>query len=150
MLENVVGDDAVITTNTSGLPIHQLAQGRSASFRRRLLGTHFFNPPRYMKLLELVPTPDTDPAVLARVREFGRIHLGKGVVVAKDTPNFIANRIGVYAILQAVRRMQDAGYTYEEVDALTGPLIGHPKSATLRTCDVVGLDTLATSCNAVD
>lgn len=142
-IESVVRDDAVISTNTSGLPIRELARDRSAGFRARLLGTHFFNPPRYMKLLELVPTEDTDPAVVERVRHFGRVHLGKGVVIAKDTPNFIANRVGVHAILQAVRKMEEGGYTIEEVDALTGPLIGHPKSATLRTCDVVGLDTLA-------
>lgn len=142
-LDATVGEHAVVSTNTSGLPIHQIIEGRSATFRRRFLGTHFFNPPRYMKLLELVPTPDTDPEVLARVGEFGRLALGKGVVVAKDTPNFIANRIGVHAILQAIRRMTEGGYGFHDVDLLTGPLIGRPKSATLRTCDVVGLDTMA-------
>jgi 3-hydroxyacyl-CoA dehydrogenase len=142
-LDGRVRGDAVVSTNTSGLPIHSLTAGRSASLRRRFLGTHFFNPPRYMKLLELVPTPDTDPAVVQRVAWFASLHLGKGVVVAKDTPNFIANRIGVHAILQAIRRMTEGGYSFEELDALTGPLIGRPKSATLRTCDVVGLDTLA-------
>lgn len=142
-LDATVSEHAVISTNTSGLPIHRIIDGCSESFRRRFLGTHFFNPPRYMKLLELVPTPDTSPEVLARVSEFGRLALGKGVVVAKDTPNFIANRIGVHAILQTIRRMGDGGYGFHDVDQLTGPLIGRPRSATLRTCDVVGLDTMA-------
>ncbi len=141
-LEATLHRDAVASTNTSGLPIRDIAAGRGAAFRRRFLGTHFFNPPRYMKLLELVPTADTDRGVLERVGAFARVHLGKGCVVAKDTPNFIANRIGVYALLQAIRFAAEHGYSFEEVDALTGPLIGHAKSATFRTCDVVGIDTL--------
>jgi 3-hydroxyacyl-CoA dehydrogenase len=95
-LEAVVGPETVISSNTSGLPIHAIAQGRSASFRQRFLGTHFFNPPRYLKLLELIPTPETDPTVLLRMKQFGEIALGKGVVIAKDTPNFIGNRIGLF------------------------------------------------------
>ena len=141
-IEEHAREDAVITTNTSGLPIHQIAEGRSESFKARFLGTHFFNPPRYLKLFEVIPTPDTDPEVLARVNHFARVHLGKGVVVAKDTPNFIGNRIGIYGIMGALRQFTEKGYSIEEIDALTGTLIGHPKSATFRTADVVGLDTL--------
>jgi 3-hydroxyacyl-CoA dehydrogenase len=141
-LESVVKDDAVISTNTSGLPIHTIAQGRSDSFKRRFLGTHFFNPPRYLKLLELIPTPDTDPQVLRRMQWFGRLHLGKGVVVAKDTPSFIANRIGMYVTLLTLRTWTEQGYSIEEIDTLTGTLVGRPKSATFRTADLVGLDTL--------
>jgi 3-hydroxyacyl-CoA dehydrogenase len=141
-LEGVVREDAVISTNTSGLPIRAIAQNCSASFRKRFLGTHFFNPPRYLKLLELIPTPETDPQVLERVRQFGQIYLGKGVVVAKDTPNFIANRIGMYVTLLGLKALTEQGYTIEEIDTLTGTLVGRPKSATFRTADLVGLDTL--------
>lgn len=141
-IETIVREDAVVSTNTSGLPIHAIAQNCSDSFRKRFLGTHFFNPPRYLKLLELIPTPDTDPQVLERVREFGEFHLGKGVVVAKDTPNFIANRIGMFVTLLGLHALTDKGYTIEEIDTLTGPLVGRPKSATFRTADLVGLDTL--------
>lgn len=141
-IESTIRDDAVVSSNTSGLPINQIAQGRSESFRQRFLGTHFFNPPRYLKLLELIPTPDTDPQILERMQWFGRIHLGKGVVVAKDTPNFIANRIGMYATMLGIKGVTEQGYTIEEIDALTGVIAGRPKSATFRTADVVGLDTL--------
>ena len=141
-IEEAARTDAVVSSNTSGLPIHEIAEGRSAGFKRRFLGTHFFNPPRYLKLLEIIPTPDTDPEVVERVAHFGRVHLGKGIVVAKDTPNFIGNRIGVYGMMQAIRAFTDGGYTIEEIDTLTGPLTGRPKSATFRTADVVGLDTL--------
>lgn len=141
-VEAAVGKNTIIATNTSGLPIAQIAEGRSEDFRKRFLGTHFFNPPRYMKLLELIPTPDTHPDILAKIEWFGRVHLGKSIVIAKDTPNFIANRVGVYATMQAMRYFTDGDYSIEEIDALTGPLIGHPKSATFRTADVVGLDTL--------
>ncbi len=141
-IEAVASDHAVISTNTSGLPINQIAEGRSEDFKRRFLGTHFFNPPRYLKLLEVIPTPDTDPAILERIQWFGRVHLGKGAVIAKDTPNFIGNRIGVYAIARTVQEFIEGRYTIEEIDALTGTLIGRPKSATFRTADVVGLDTL--------
>jgi 3-hydroxyacyl-CoA dehydrogenase len=141
-LETVVREDTIISTNTSGLPIHAIAEGRSDSFRRRFLGTHFFNPPRYLKLLELIPTADTDPQVLERMQWFGHLHLGKGVVIAKDTPNFIGNRIGTYAIMLGLKAWTEQGYTIEEVDTLTGTLVGRPKSATFRTADLVGLDTL--------
>ena len=142
-VEAVVNEEAVISTNTSGLPIHDLAQGRSESFRRRFLGTHFFNPPRYLKLLELIPTTDTDTDVLERVKEFGRVHLGKGIVVAKDTPYFISARSGMYVnMLNIDQGLIEGDYTVEEIDFLTGTLIGFPKSATFRTYDVVGLDTV--------
>ena len=141
-VEEVATSAAIISTNTSGLSIARIAEGRSESFRRRFLGTHFFNPPRYLKLLELVPSAETDPQVVRRIAHFGRIFLGKGIVVAKDTPYFIGNRIGVYAMLQAMRRFTGGDYSIEEIDALTGPLTGRPKSGTFRTADVVGLDVL--------
>ncbi len=133
----------VVSTNTSGLPVREIAQGRSAAFRAHFLGTHFFNPPRYLKLLELVPTEETDPEVARWVEEVACRLLGKGVVRAKDTPNFIANRIGTFAFLHTVRVMVEEGLTVEEVDALTGPVLGRPRSATFRTADLVGLDVLA-------
>lgn len=146
-LEEVIRPDTIVSTNTSGLPIHTIAQGRSQAFQQRFLGTHFFNPPRYLKLLELIPTAVTDPAIMARMQWFAELHLGKGVVVAKDTPNFIANRIGMYVMLQGLRAWTDLGYTIEEVDTLTGTLVGRPKSATFRTIDLVGLDTMMYVCD---
>lgn len=134
---------SIITTNTSGLPIHLVAEGRSEDFQAHWAGTHFFNPPRYMKLVELIAGPKTKPQVLAALDEFCDRRLGKGVVVAKDTPNFIANRIGTFSMLNALRLMNDLDMTVEEVDACTGPAIGQPKSATFRTADLVGLDVLA-------
>lgn len=141
-LEQVVRPDTVISTNTSGLPIAQIADGLSADFQQRFLGTHFFNPPRYLKLLELIPTEETDSDVLKRMAWFGRSYLGKGVVIAKDTPNFIANRIGLFSTFLGVHALTDDGYSIEEIDTLTGTLVGRPKSATFRTADLVGLDTL--------
>ncbi|MBW4539535.1 MAG: enoyl-CoA hydratase/isomerase family protein [Myxacorys chilensis ATA2-1-KO14] len=141
-LEAIIQPETIVSTNTSGLPIHLVAQGRSDSFRQRFLGTHFFNPPRYLKLLELIPTQDTDPNVLHRMKWFGELYLGKGVVIAKDTPNFIANRIGMFVTLLGIKAWTEQGYSIEEVDTLTGTLIGRPKSATFRTVDLVGLDTL--------
>ncbi len=141
-VEATVSPDAIVSTNTSGISISTIAEGRSESFRRRFLGTHFFNPPRYLKLLELIPSEETDPAVVRRIAHFGRIFLGKGIVVAKDTPYFIGNRIGVYAMLQAMRKFTQGDYTIEEIDTLTGPLTGRPKSGTFRTADVVGLDVM--------
>ncbi|HSR66473.1 MAG TPA: 3-hydroxyacyl-CoA dehydrogenase/enoyl-CoA hydratase family protein [Acidobacteriota bacterium] len=141
-VERHAAPDAVITTNTSGLPIHQIAQDRSDDFKKRFMGTHFFNPPRYLRLFELIPTPKTDPGLVERMKWFARVHLGKGVVIAKDRPNFIGNRIGVYAMNRSIRGTTDEGYTIEEIDTLTGPLTGRPKSATFRTADVVGLDTM--------
>ena len=137
-----VHEHAIVTSNTSGLSIADMAAAMPEALRPRFLGTHFFNPPRYLHLLELIPHAGTDPAVLAFVHAFGDAVLGKGVVVAKDTPNFIANRIGTFTVMSAVRLMLADGYTVEEVDALTGRLIGRPKSATFRTADLVGLDTL--------
>jgi len=134
---------AFITTNTSGLSVASLAAGRSEDFRKHWFGTHFFNPPRYMRLLELIPTCETDSAALQHFESFSETILGKGVVRAKDTPNFIANRIGLFAALKAIQLMREAGFTIEEVDALTGPLIGRPKTATFRTMDMVGIDIFA-------
>jgi 3-hydroxyacyl-CoA dehydrogenase len=131
---------AVVTTNTSGLGIAAMASHLAPPFRRRFLGTHFFNPPRYLKLLEMICGPDTDPAVVEAIATFCDEGLGKGVVRAKDTPNFIANRVGSYAFGQAVRAMQDLDLTIEEVDYLTGPAIGRAKSATFRTADIAGVD----------
>ncbi len=141
-LEGIIGPDTIISTNTSGLPVEEIARGLPPSFSDRFLGTHFFNPPRYLKLLELIPTPDTASEVIDRLKWFGRIHLGKGLIVAKDTPNFIANRIGIYATMLGIKAFTDQGYTIEEIDTLTGTLVGRPKSATFRTADLVGLDTL--------
>jgi 3-hydroxyacyl-CoA dehydrogenase len=133
---------SIVTTNTSGLPVAQIAEGFSDDFRRCWFGTHFFNPPRYMRLLELIPTPEADPALIDSVSHFCDVQLGKGVVVAKDTPNFIANRIGTFSVLNVMRLMQEMDLTIEEVDALTGQAVGWPRSATFRTIDLVGLDIL--------
>jgi 3-hydroxyacyl-CoA dehydrogenase len=132
----------VVTSNTSGIPIAVLSAGRSDDFRRHWLGTHFFNPPRYLRLLEIIPTPDSDPGVVDRVSRFADIGLGKGVVVAKDTPNFIANRIGLFGFIQVLRALESGDYTIEEIDAITGPALGRPKSATFRTADIAGIDVL--------
>lgn len=135
--------DAVLTTNTSGIPVSAIAEGWPLERRRRWLGTHFFNPPRYLPLLELVPTADTDPAVVDRVAAFGDRVLGKGVVVAKDTPNFIGNHLGLHGVAAILRAVESGRYTIDEVDAMTGPAIGRPGSATFRTMDIAGLDVLA-------
>jgi 3-hydroxyacyl-CoA dehydrogenase len=131
---------AAATSNTSGLGIARMAADLPVDFRRRFFGTHFFNPPRYLKLLETIPGPDTDRALLARFEAFADRVLGKGVVRAKDTPNFIANRIGTFAFGAALRAMRELDLTIEEVDALTGPVIGRAKSATFRTADIAGVD----------
>src|SRR5579864_8384977 len=133
---------AIVTTNTSGLPVHLIAEAMSEEFQQHWAGTHFFNPPRYLKLVEVIPGPKTSSDVVATLRDFCDRQLGKGVVLAKDTPNFIANRIGTFSMLNALRLMQSLGMTIEEVDACTGPMIGQPKSATFRTADIVGLDVL--------
>jgi 3-hydroxyacyl-CoA dehydrogenase len=132
----------IVSSNTSGISISRLAEDFGQDFRRHWLGTHFFNPPRYMKLLELVPTTETAPEVVEAVTHFGDVVLGKGIVIAKDTPNFIANRVGTFVTLNVLRIMQEDGYSIEEIDALTGPAMGLPKSATFRTLDIVGLDVL--------
>ncbi|WP_064092901.1 3-hydroxyacyl-CoA dehydrogenase/enoyl-CoA hydratase family protein [Rossellomorea aquimaris] len=134
---------SIISSNTSGISIEAMAEGRSEDFQRNFLGTHFFNPPRYLKLLEVIPTKKTDAEVVEFMKVFGEDALGKGVVFAKDTPNFIANRIGTYGLLITVQEMLKGGYSVGEVDSITGPTIGRPKSATFRTLDVVGLDTFA-------
>jgi len=133
---------AIVTTNTSGLPVHLIAEGMSEEFQQHWAGTHFFNPPRYLKLVEVIPGPKTSHQVVETLSEFCDRRLGKGVVVAKDTPNFIANRIGTFSMLNALRLMGTLGMTVEEVDACTGPAVGWPKSATFRTADIVGLDVL--------
>ncbi|MDB5196791.1 MAG: 3-hydroxyacyl-CoA dehydrogenase [Flaviaesturariibacter sp.] len=133
---------SLITSNTSGIPIHLLSQGRSDDFRKNFCGTHFFNPPRYLRLLEIIPTPETNLAIVDFLMNYGDLYLGKTTVLAKDTPAFIANRIGVYGIMAIFGLVDKMGLTIDEVDALTGPIIGRPKSATFRTADVVGIDTL--------
>ncbi|MGV3630820.1 MAG: 3-hydroxyacyl-CoA dehydrogenase NAD-binding domain-containing protein [Bacteroidota bacterium] len=132
----------LISSNTSGIPIHLMTQGRSDDFRAHFCGTHFFNPPRYLQLLEIIPTADTHPEVIAFLQDFGSKFLGKKTVICKDTPAFIANRVGVYSIMALFHAVEEMDMTVEEVDKLTGPVLGRPKSATFRTCDVVGLDTL--------
>ena len=135
--------DAILSTNTSGIPLAQISEGFSPQFRRHFLGTHFFNPPRYLHLMELIPGADTDPAILEAVEEFADRRLGKGVVRTKDTPNFIANRIGSFFGGTIAKTMVEEDFTIEEVDALTGPLIGLPNSASFRLLDLVGLDVWA-------
>jgi 3-hydroxyacyl-CoA dehydrogenase len=132
----------LITSNTSGIPIHLLIEGRSEDFKKHFCGSHFFNPPRYLRLLEIIPTPDTDAGIVDFLMHYGDLFLGKITVLAKDTPAFIANRIGVYGIMAIFQLVEKLGLSIDEVDALTGPIIGRPKSATFRTADVVGIDTL--------
>jgi 3-hydroxyacyl-CoA dehydrogenase len=132
----------LVTSNTSGIPIHLLSEGRSEDFKKHFCGTHFFNPPRYLRLLEIIPTQDTDPGVIDFLMHYGDLFLGKTTVLAKDTPAFIANRIGVFGIMAIFQLVDKTGLSIDEVDALTGPIIGRPKSATFRTADVVGIDTL--------
>jgi 3-hydroxyacyl-CoA dehydrogenase len=134
---------SIVSSNTSGIPIAALAEGRSDDFRRHWLGTHFFNPPRYLRLLEIIPTPDTDPAVVERVSHFADHRLGKGVVVAKDRPNFIGNHLALVGVTLVLQALESGRYTIEEIDAITGPALGRPKSATFRTMDIAGIDILA-------
>lgn len=137
----------IISTNTSGIPVKLLTQGRSEDFRKNFCGTHFFNPPRYLKLLEIIPGTDTDPELVKFLSHYGELYLGKDSVLCKDTPAFIANRVGIYAIMEILHSVGKLGLSVEEVDKLTGPVIGRPKSATFRTGDVVGLDTLINVAN---
>ena len=137
----------LITSNTSGIPIHLMSEGRSDDFQQHFCGTHFFNPPRYLQLLEIISGPKTKPEIIDFLMEYGDLHLGKTTVLCKDTPAFIANRIGIYSILKVVDTMQKMDLTIDEIDKLTGPVIGRPKSATFRTSDVVGLDTLVKVAN---
>src|SRR5438552_16119089 len=141
-VEKVRRPGTCVTTNTSGLPVSKIAEGFSDDFRRHWFGTHFFNPPRYMRLLEIIPTPDSDRAAMEAIAHFCDLRIGKGIVWAKDTPNFIANRIGTFSVLNVMRVMQEMNLSVEEVDALTGDAVGWPKSATYRTIDMVGLDIL--------
>jgi 3-hydroxyacyl-CoA dehydrogenase len=142
-VQDYVAPNAVLSTNTSGLSIHEMSDACREDIKRRFLGTHFFNPPRYLKLLELIPRRETDPDILEGVARFAERVLGKRVVIARDTPGFIANRLGVHSMMVVFPLMQEFGMTIEEVDALTGPLIGNPRSATFRLADIVGLDVMA-------
>ncbi|MFN7971757.1 MAG: 3-hydroxyacyl-CoA dehydrogenase NAD-binding domain-containing protein [Acidobacteriota bacterium] len=141
-VEAAIGPETIVTSNTSGISIAKLGAGRSDSFRRRFFGTHFFNPPRYLHLLELIPGPDSDPAVVDRIAGFADLALGKGIVRAKDTPCFIANRIGIFGAMRALGAFSEEGLSYGEVDRITGPLVGRAKSGTFRTFDIVGLDVV--------
>src|SRR6188474_1580719 len=134
---------SIVSSNTSGIPIAALAEGRSDDFRRHWLGTHFFNPPRYLHLLEVIPTAETAREVVGAVVSFADHHLGKGVVIAKDSPNFIGNHIALYGVVQILEQVESGAFTIEEVDAITGPALGRPKSATFRTLDLAGIDILA-------
>jgi 3-hydroxyacyl-CoA dehydrogenase len=142
-VQDYVAPHAVLSTNTSGLSIHEMSDACRDDIKRRFLGTHFFNPPRYLKLLELIPRRETDPDILEGIARFAERVLGKRVVIARDTPGFIANRLGVHSMMVVFPLMQEFGMTIEEVDALTGPLIGNPRSATFRLADIVGLDVMA-------
>src|SRR3954453_3229721 len=142
-VEAVRRPGTIVSSNTSGIPIASLADGRSEDFRRHLLGTHFFNPPRYLRLVEIIPTRETDPAVVERLGTFIDHRLGKGVVVTKDTPNFIGNHLALYGVMLTLKALESGKYTIEEIDAITGAAIGRPKSATFRTMDIAGIDILA-------
>ncbi len=148
-IETVLQPGTLITSNTSGIPAKDLCDGRSENFKKHFAITHFFNPPRYMKLLEIVPGPDTLPEAIECLADVSEKILGKGVVYAKDTPNFVANRIGIFSVFYVIQAMIDLGLTIEAIDELTGPMIGHPKSATFRTSDLVGLDTIVHVANNV-
>jgi 3-hydroxyacyl-CoA dehydrogenase len=142
-VEAVRRPGAIVSSNTSGIPIASLADGRGDDFRKHLLGTHFFNPPRYLHLVELIPTADTDPGVVERVAHFCDHRLGKGVVLARDTPNFIGNHLALYGVMLTLKALESGRFTIEEIDAITGPALGRPKSATFRTMDIAGIDILA-------
>jgi len=133
---------SIVSSNTSGIPIGLLAEGRSDDFRRHWLGTHFFNPPRYLHLLEIIPTAETDRGVVDAVHSFADRHLGKGVVIAKDTPNFIGNHLALFGVMRMLEKVASGEFSIEEIDAITGPAIGRPKSATFRTLDLAGVDIL--------
>jgi 3-hydroxyacyl-CoA dehydrogenase len=141
-LEPLLKPETIVASNTSGIPMRVLVEGRSDRFKQHFLGMHFFNPPRYLHLLELIPTPDTAPQALDATRRFSEVILGKGIVVAKDVPGFVANRLGVYGMVAAMKGLMESDLTIDEVDALTGPLLGRAKSATFRTADITGLDVL--------
>ncbi len=140
---------SLVTSNTSGIPIHLMSKGRSKDFQEHFCGTHFFNPPRYLRLFEIIPGPETSPEVIDFLKDFGEKYLGKKAVIAKDTPAFIGNRIGIFSIMSLFHDLEKMGLTIEEIDKLTGPVIGRPKSATFRTVDLVGLDTLVHVANGL-
>jgi 3-hydroxyacyl-CoA dehydrogenase len=142
-LETTLPEHAIVASNTSGIPIHSLLEGRGTSFRSRFLGMHFFNPPRYLHLLEIIPTPETSAETIAAARLFSDRILGKGIVVARDVPGFVANRLGVFGMVLAIRQMEKHGLTIDEADVLTGVLTGRSKSATFRTADLSGIDVIA-------
>ena len=142
-------EGTLISTNTSGIPVQMMLEGRTEDFQKHFCGTHFFNPPRYLRLLEIIPTPKTDQGIVDFLMDYGARFLGKKMVLCKDTPAFIANRVGVYSIMSLFHLVEEMELTIDEVDKLTGPVLGRPKSATFRTCDVVGLDTLAHVANGV-
>ena len=142
-------DGTLISSNTSGIPIHMMLDGRSEDFQKHFCGTHFFNPPRYLQLLEIIPTPKTEQSVVDFLMDYGAKILGKKTVLCKDTPAFIANRVGVYSIMALFHAVKEMGLSVSEVDKLSGPILGRPKSATFRTCDVVGLDTLVHVANGL-
>ena len=148
-LEKHRKEGTLITSNTSGIPIHMMSEGHNEDFQKHFCGTHFFNPPRYLELFEIIPGPKTDQDVLDFLNEYGEKFLGKTSIVAKDTPAFIGNRIGIFGIQSLFHQVKEMGLTVEEVDKLTGPVIGRPKSATFRTVDVVGLDTLVHVANGI-
>nr|WP_093227659.1 3-hydroxyacyl-CoA dehydrogenase/enoyl-CoA hydratase family protein [Thermoflavimicrobium dichotomicum] len=148
-IEKVWKPGIIVSSNTSGISINQMVEGRSEEFKKHFLGTHFFNPPRYMKLLEIIPGHSTDKAIVQSMKAFAEEVLGKGVVLCKDTPNFIANRIGTYGLQVTLQAMEDLGLGPDEVDSVTGRAMGRPKSATFRTLDLVGLDTYVHVCNNV-
>src|SRR5205085_1851978 len=141
-LEPLIRGDVIIATNTSGIPMRVLAEGRSNAFRSNFLGMHFFNPPRYLHLLEIIPTPETRREAIDAARQVSERVLGKGIVLAKDVPGFVANRLGVYGMVLALDMMQGYGFTIDEVDVLTGPILARAKSATFRTGDLTGIDVL--------
>ena len=141
-IETVLTPGTIVSSNTSGIPAKEMCEGRSEDFQKYFAITHFFNPPRYMKLLEIVPGPDTLPEVVETLAEICEKRVGKGIVYAKDTPNFVANRIGTFSMFAVINAMMELGLSVEAVDKLTGPVVGNPKSATFRTGDLVGLDTL--------
>ncbi len=148
-IEKLRKPGTLITSNTSGIPLHLLSEGRSDDFQKNFCGTHFFNPPRYLRLLEIIPDPKTSPEVIDFFEHYGDLYLGKTTVLCKDTPAFIANRVGVFGIMALFHLIEKMGLTVEQVDKLTGPVLGRPKSATFRTCDVVGLDTLVNVANGL-
>lgn len=148
-IENQRKPGSIVSSNTSGVSINEMVEGRSDEFKKHFLGTHFFNPPRYMKLLEVIPSKYTDPEIVKLINDFGEKVLGKGIVLAKDTPNFIANRIGTYGLMVTIHEMEKMGLRVDEVDVITGPLMGRPKSASYRTLDMVGLDTFVHVANNV-